>query len=111
MRLKVSRSMAIALVAAIGGCGLFGPLKEKDIRYSADENLIPLRAVENGGDFGLFYAGRDKTEVPVRIESGDSVGFIQTEDGRMKAVAGPFKMDLNPAVREAYWKRLSHAEE
>lgn len=111
MRCKWIKHLSIGVIGLAGGCGLFGPPRETDVRYSADENLIPLRAVDSGGDFALFYAGREKAEVPVRVESGDSIGFIRLDDGRLKAVAGPFKMDMNPTVREAYWKRINHGDE
>ena len=80
--------------------------KDRDIRYSEDSAMTSLQAVEVGGDFALFYSGQDKPEVPVRVNSGESVGFFREDDGRLKAVAGPFKMDMDPKVREAYWKRM-----
>ena len=100
----------MAVLLAMGGCGVKHPT-ESDIRYSAAENLITLRSVDHGGDFGLFYGDQLKAEVPVRVNGGDQVGFVRMEDGGMKAVAGPFKMDMSASVREAYWKRLPHLED
>ena len=98
-------AMTIPLVAMLTGCGWMQP-KEGDIRFSEDAAITSLQVVETGGDFALFYAGQEKPEVPVRIGPGESIGFFREEDGRLKAVAGPFKMDMDPKVREAYWKRM-----
>jgi len=110
MACKNHNWMAVPFIALIAGCGWMQP-KEREIRYSEETALTTLRAVDAGGDFALFYAGQDKPEVPVRVKSGDSVGFLREEDGRLKAVAGPFKMDMDPAVREAVWKRINFSEE
>ena len=106
MARKYYIAMTLPLVAMIAGCGWMQP-KEGDIRFSEDAAITSLQAVEVGGDFALFYAGQEKPEVPVRVNSGESVGFFREEDGRLKAVAGPFKMDMDPKVREAYWKRMT----
>ena len=105
-----SKSALVVLLLTAVGCGLM-PHQEAAIRYSAEEQLMPLRTVEQGGDFALFYAGHEKAEVPVRVNAGDTIGFYRLDDGRLKAVAGPFKMDMNPTVREAYWKRLNYLDE
>jgi hypothetical protein len=106
----ISKWTLLAMLWPMAGCGVRQPT-EDTIRYSEAENLVSLRSVEHGGDFGLFYADHVKAEVPVRVNGGDKVGFIRVEDGGMKAVAGPFKMDMSAAVREAYWKRLPHLED
>jgi hypothetical protein len=110
MLARVKRWIAIGMIVLAGGCGLF-QRREPSIRYSETESLMSLRAVGRPGDFALYVAGHDKPEVPVRVNNGDSIGFVRTEDGRMKAVAGPFKMDLPQDVHEAYWKRLTYLDE
>ena len=102
--------MSVPLITLIAGCGWMQP-KERQIRYSEEPPVTSLRPVIVGGDFALFYAGQDKPEVPVRVKSGDSVGFLREDDGRLKAVAGPFKMDMDPAVREAFWKRMTFIDD
>ena len=110
MALKYRDWIMVPLVTLIAGCGWMQP-KEKEIRYSEEPPITNLRAVDAGGDFALFYTGRERPEVPVRVKSGDTVGFVREEDGRLKAVAGSFKMDMDPAMHDAYWKRLNFTEE
>ena len=105
MTIKYHLALAFPFVMMIAGCGWMQP-KEGDIRYSEEPPLTSLQAVEVGGDYALFYSGQEKPEVPVRVNPGESVGFFREEDGRLKAVAGPFRMDMDPRVREAYWKRM-----
>ena len=105
MARKYWKKIVVPCVVLLSGCGWMQP-KEGDIRFSEDSSITSLQVVETGGDFALFYAGQEKPEVPVRIGPGESIGFFREEDGRLKAVAGPFKMDMDPKVREAYWKRM-----
>src|ERR1700712_2252902 len=98
-------------VIGVGGCGLLPPTaKEKPIKFSAADGTMSLRTVDPGGDFALFYPGEEKGEIPVRVNSGDTVGFVREEDGRLKAIAGPFKMNVKPEAESACWKRLSTIE-
>src|SRR5437764_458538 len=103
-------SVVVSLAIGLSGCGMFGA-KEKDVRFSEAKGLTQLRSVPAGGDFALYFEGAEKPEVPVRVNSGDSVGFVREEDGRLKAVAGPFRMDISDSVHEASWKRLNYTDE
>ena len=98
------------LLTLTAGCAGSKPPPDVAIRYSEEIRPLVLQSVETGGDFALFYEGREKPEVPVRVFPGDAVGF-RDENGRLKAIAGPFKMDLNPEVREATWKRLNYLDD
>ena len=105
------RWIPVALLAALAGCASSSQPKDfVEVRYAENQKLIPMQIVPLGGDFALFLAGGDKPEVPVRVNAGDSIGFLKETDGRLKAVAGPFRMDLKPTVHEAFWKRLNYAE-
>ena len=102
--------IAVPLLAMAGGCGMI-ERKEAEIRFADDPLLVSMEVVGVGGDFALFYAGHDKPEVPVRVQAGDSVGFTREDDGRIKAVAGPFRMDMDPAAHAAIWRRMSTIDE
>ena len=97
--------LTAAFLATIAGCA--ARPTELEFRYSVDEDLQPPREVIEGGDFALFYAGREVPEVPVRVSAGDVLGFVRGEDGRLKAVAGAFVMEVDAEVRAAAWRRLN----
>ena len=88
-----------------GGCA--SSPTELEYHYVDDPNQMQLGALKAGGNFALFYAGHDAPEVPVRVVAGDTVGFLRGTDGRLKAVAGAFVMDVDPEVHAAVWRRLT----
>ena len=102
-------SLGLILTASLCsglGCANQNQRLDMEIVYAADQRPLAIQPAVTAGDFALYYGGQDKPEVPVRVSPGDPVGFID-EGGRLKAVAGPFRMDISPDVREAVWKRLN----
>src|SRR5260370_6071525 len=104
MRKSMGRAAAMVLMTLVSGCGV-ARQSETRIRYSAGARVESLQTVARPGDFGLFYAGEEKAQVPVRVNAGDSVGFIR-DDSRLLGVAGPFRIAIPASVRQAYSKRL-----
>jgi hypothetical protein len=103
-------SCPIVLSAALlTGCGIFK--KDPDAHFSQARNVTQIKVVDAGGDFALYLDHQDKPEVPVRVDAGDWVGFFRDNEGRVKGLAGPFRIDIAPEVQEATWKRLNYADE
>jgi hypothetical protein len=100
---------ALGLITLVSGCGIANQ-SESGMRYSARAHVETVQTAARGGDFGLFYAGEEKTQVPVRVNAGDPIGFIRN-DGRLQGVAGPFKIDIPATVHDATWKRLKYTPE
>ena len=102
------RFVVFLSVLVLGGCSVFGRKSispDEEIRMNRSLKLLQLQKVHRAADYALYYDGESSPEIPVRVNAGDNVGFFVASDGRLKAIAGKFKMDIDPKRNGAVWKR------
>jgi len=99
------------LLATSLGCSAIRDLRERPVHYVAGAPIPEMKTIKKTGDFGLFLDDNKKPEIPIRVTEGQSVGFQQTDDGRVQAHAGPFKMNLPHETHDAWWRRLNDRDD
>ena len=100
----------LLLALVVGGCGFINShiaTNDIEVRMNRRLHILPITTVRSDGDYALYYEGDLTPEIPVRCNAGDKLGFFAEPDGRIKAVAGSFKMDIDPKKNEAYWQRIA----
>ena len=103
-----SRLVILLSILMLAGCSTISrtsSTSDDEIRLNRTVHLLQLKKVSKAADYALYYEGETSPEIPVRVNAGDNVGFFSDTDGRLKAIAGKFKMDIDPKRNRAVWKR------
>jgi hypothetical protein len=104
-----AHSLLLILLMTLAGCSVVGSAihNDGDIHLIRSQHVMEIINAPSGGDYALYYAGDKIPEIPVRVNQGDQVGFFtDKKTGKIKAIAGSFKMDLNDEKNEAFWRRM-----
>ena len=103
-------TVLICFIAILTGCSTVSRISstsDEEILLNRSMHLLQLKNVSAPGNYALYYDENPTPEIPVHVNAGDKVGFFSEPDGRIKAIAGSFKMDIESKKTRATWKRYA----
>jgi hypothetical protein len=91
----------LAAVLMLAGCGAQSGTTQ--IKYEKGSDPGTLLAPEDG-TYALYTANDTTPQVRQRLKKGDKLGFERLPEGKVRAFAGTYEMNLDASTMQAYWK-------